>query len=101
MHRESVAKTIHYHDLGAMVPQAQRREARQLTEIYASREFLEPELLALLGTADQEAHLQQPATQATKTWLAMAGLVTRNSVRRINRKFALAKMPDDTPISFA
>ena len=66
--------------------QAQRQEiARQLTESYASRKFMEPEGLALLGT-DQEAHLQQP-TQSTKNWLAVAGPVICNIVRRIKKVF--------------
>ena len=64
--------------------QAQRREvARQVTAIYSSREFMEPEVQSLLAT-DQETQLQQP-THTTKNWLAMAGPVIRASVRRIKK----------------
>ena len=64
--------------------QAQRQEAaRQVTEIYASREFMEPEAQALLGT-DQDTQMQQP-TYTIKNWLAMAGPVIRDSVRRIKK----------------
>ena len=63
---------------------AQQREvARQVTEIYAVREFMEPEAQVLLAT-DQETHMQQ-STHTTKNWLAMAGPVIRASVRRIKK----------------
>ena len=64
--------------------QAQRFEvARQLTEIYNSRGFMEPTVEALLET-NQETHAQKPV-HVTKNWLAMAGPVIRTSVRRIRK----------------
>ena len=64
--------------------QAKRREvARQVTEIYASRDFMEPEAQALLVT-DQDTQMQQP-TYTTTNWLAMTGPVLRDSVRRIKK----------------
>ena len=65
--------------------QAQRREVgRQLTEIYASRNFMEPAVQLLLEN-DQETHMQRP-THVTKNWLAMAGPVIRRNVCRIKKQ---------------
>ena len=64
--------------------QAQRREvARQITEIYASRDLMEPEAAALLET-NEDTHVQRP-THVTQNWLALAGPVIRKSVRRIKK----------------
>jgi hypothetical protein len=64
--------------------QAQRREVdRQLSDIYASRNFMEPEVQGLLEV-EQEIHMQRP-THVTQNWLAMAGPVIRRSVRWVKK----------------
>ena len=71
--------------ISATRAQAQRREVgRQLTDIYASRTFMEPEVQQLLEV-DQETHMQRPI-HVTQNWLAMAGPVIRRSVRRIRKR---------------
>ena len=63
---------------------AQRKEVcRQLTEIYASRAFMEPKAEELLES-DPETHMQRP-THVNKNWMAMAGPAIRRSVRRIKK----------------
>ena len=62
----------------------QRREVdRQLTDIHASRNFNEPEVLGLLEV-EQEVHMQRP-THVTQNWLAKAGPVIWRSVRRVKK----------------
>lgn len=52
--------------------QAERREVdRQLTDIYAARQFMEPHVEALLEE-DQDTQMKR-TVRATKNWLAMAG----------------------------
>ena len=65
--------------------QAQRREVeRQLTDISASRGFMEPEVRVLL--AEDGEHQSQQPTIVTQNWLAMAGPVIRKSVRESRKR---------------
>ena len=64
--------------------QAQMREVgRQLVEIYAAQEFMEPEVQVLLEEG-QDAHATRP-TNAIQNWLSMAGPAIRRSVRRVEK----------------
>jgi hypothetical protein len=64
--------------------QAERREVDlQLTELYATRHFMEPQVEALL-VEDQEKHMDQ-TVRAKTNWLAMAGPVIRRNVRKIRK----------------
>ena len=65
--------------------QAQRPEAnRQLTDLFASRDFMEPPVWELLAE-DPEAQMQRPKRTA-QNWLAMAGpVVIRQSIRRVKK----------------
>ena len=57
-----------------------------MTELYASRQFIasrqfmEPQVEALL-VEDQETHMDQ-MVKATKNWLAMSGPVIRRNMRK-------------------
>ena len=63
---------------------AERREIdRQLTELYAERPFMDPQVEVMLAE-DQATHMQRPLGM-TKNWLAMAGPVIRRNVKRIRK----------------
>ena len=76
---------VHGTSAAATRAQAQRREVgRQLTEIYASQEFMEPAAQALLEE-DQDAHATRPTHAVIQNWLSMVGPVIRRSVRRVKK----------------
>ena len=64
--------------------EAERREVvRQLTELYAARQFMEPQVQEMLDE-DQETQLQRPIG-VTKNWLVVAGPVIRRNVRKVRK----------------
>ena len=77
-------KALHGHNATTRT-QAQRRETqRQLEEIYSQRNFMEPQVQALL-LASPEAHRTQPVS-TTRNWIATNRTVFKNSVRRVKTR---------------
>jgi exonuclease III len=74
----------HGSDVKGIERAARKENGRKLDEIYAMRQFAEPNVQTLLGV-DPTIHLEKP-TWVVKNWIAMTYPVVKNSVRKAKEK---------------